>query len=255
MKFCTSCGKEVDPGTKFCENCGTPLESALPPASPELPEPAQSRPAPPAPPGTGSPKSRVIIAVVAVICVIGAALFFGLPLLKGTAGSGSGLPAGAPVRPVTLNDQESAGPALSSTPSGITAGAVQRTEGRYETSYEQVYTLDQGFMYGQKVNFDHDLTRPPLYIKFDLTPGMVSREKLDPSTGMMVNATYANPNSWFEVKVLNAATGEAVDARGFNREYNGMTKQEFMVRSPGNYRVQLSGNDVRAHVVILIGNS
>jgi len=34
-----------------------------------------------------------------------------------------------------------------------------------------------------------------------------------------------------------------------------MTKQEYMVRTPGNYKVELSGNDVFAEVQILIGVS
>jgi hypothetical protein len=84
---------------------------------------------------------------------------------------------------------------------------------------------------------------------------MVSREKVDPSSGQMVNATYVNPNSWFEVRVLDVATGTMVDARGFNRQYSGMTKQEFMIRNSGNYRVEMAGNDVTAHIEMLIGNS
>jgi hypothetical protein len=45
------------------------------------------------------------------------------------------------------------------------------------------------------------------------------------------------------------------DEQGFNKGYSIMTIQEFMVRAPGNYRVEMTGNDVTAEVRILTGNS
>jgi hypothetical protein len=129
---------------------------------------------------------------------------------------------------------------------------------RYGESYEQVYTLNKNFAFGQKEVFFQNLTRPPLYIKFNLTPAMITREKvinIGLSSEETVNATYPSPNAWFEVKVLDAGSGAVVDSRGFNKEYSVMTKQEFMVRNEGNYQVELSGNDVFAEVRILRGTS
>jgi hypothetical protein len=255
MVFCTSCGKEVSPGVKFCENCGTPVEqtpvSPAPSAIPSVPVPIAKKP-------PASARTLVIVAVAGIICLIAAAWFVGLPLLKGpqpavTATGVSGTP--TPVVPNFADPTTTVVPVTTTLPPAVPATPVQHTEDRYETSYEQIYTLDQAFSGGQKLSYNHQLTRPPLYIKFTVTPGMVSREKVDPSSGQMVNATYANPNAWFEVKVIDVATGTMEDARGFNRQYSGMTKQEFMIRNSGNYRVEMSGNDVTAHIEILIGNS
>jgi hypothetical protein len=255
MVFCTSCGKEVSPGVKFCENCGTPVEqtpaSPAPPATPSAPVTMAKKP-------PVASRTLVIMAVAGVICLIAVAWFVGLPLLKGpqsavTATGISGTP--TPVVPNFPDPTTTVIPVTTTLLPEAPTTPVQHTEDRYETSYEQIYTLDQAFSGGQKLSYNHELTRPPLYIKFNVTPGMISREKVDPSSGQMVNAIYANPNAWFEVKVLDAATGAMVDARGFNRQYSGMTKQEFMIRNSGNYRVEMSGNDVSAHIEVLIGNT
>jgi hypothetical protein len=199
----------------------------------------------------------MIVAIAGVICLIAVAWFVGLPLLKGSHPTSSGGVPGTPYPTVQSVPDPSVSvipvatsilPVTSSTP-------VQHTEDRYETAYEQIYTLDQTFAGGQKISYNHDLTHPPLYIKFNVTPGMITREKVDPSSGQMVKAKYANPNAWFEVSVIDVATGTVVDARGFNKKYSGMTNQEFMIRNAGNYRVEMSGNDVSAHIEIFIGNT
>jgi hypothetical protein len=255
MAFCTSCGKEVSPGVKFCENCGTPVEqipvAPAPPAVPTAPVTMAKKP-------PASSRTLLIGAIAGIMILIAVAWFVGLPLLKG---SPPAVPAaGVSVTPATAvpNVPDPSPSVVPVTPTLLPSASttpVQHTEDRYETAYEQIYTLDQIFNGGQKLSYTHDLTRPPLYIKFNVTPGMITRQKVDPSSGQMVNAIYANPNSWFEVAVLDAATGVVVDARGFNKQYSGMTKQEFMIRNSGNYRVEMSGNDVDAHIEILIGNT
>jgi hypothetical protein len=255
MAFCTSCGKEVSPGVKFCENCGTPVEQTpVAPAPPAVPTaPATMAKKPPS-----SSRTLLIGAIAGIIILIAVAWFVGLPLLKGSQPAVPAAGISATPTPVVPNFPDPS-PTVETVAAIFTPAAtptpVQRTEDRYETSYEQIYTLDQVFNGGQKLSYNHELTRPPLYIKFNVTPGMITRQKVDPSSGQMVDATYANPNAWFEVKVLDVATGTMVDARGFNKQYSGMTKQEFMIRNSGNYRVEMSGNDVDAHIEILIGNS
>jgi hypothetical protein len=205
-----------------------------------------------------SSRTLLMGAIVGIILLIAVAWFVGLPLLKGSPPAVPAAGVAATPTPVVPNfpaPSPSAVPVSTTLLPEAATTPVQRTEDRYETSYEQIYTLDQVFNGGQKLFYNHELTRPPLYIKFTLTPGMVSREKVDPSSGQMVNATYVNPNAWFEVRVLDVATGTMVDARGFNRQYSGMIKQEFMIRNSGNYRVEMAGNDVSAHIEMLIGNS
>jgi hypothetical protein len=147
-------------------------------------------------------------------------------------------------------------PATLATP--VIVAKVEKFEERYGDSYIEIYSLNQKFTLGQKVTFTHQLTQPPLYIKFNLTPASLPRQKVIDvglSTEQVINTTYPSPNSWFEVKVLDAGSGALIDARGFNKEYSVMIKQEFMVRSPGNYRVEMSGNEVTASISVLTGNS
>ncbi|MEI7856957.1 MAG: hypothetical protein WCH85_05575, partial [Methanomicrobiales archaeon] len=65
--------------------------------------------------------------------------------------------------------------------------------------------------------------------------------------------TETSPYAWFEVKVFDAETGSIVDQQGFWKDYPDLTNYKFMVRKQGNYRVEMSGNDVDAEVQMLIG--
>jgi hypothetical protein len=69
-----------------------------------------------------------------------------------------------------------------------------------------------------------------------------------------ITVTYVNPNAWFEVTVFDSGNGTIVDTRGFNKDYSQITRQEFMVRTKGTYRIEMSGNDVSVDVQILTGD-
>jgi hypothetical protein len=75
------------------------------------------------------------------------------------------------------------------------------------------------------------------------------------SSERVVNTSYTSPSAWFTVSIYDADNGGLVEEQGFNKEYSVMTKQEFMVRAPGNYRIEMTGNDVIAEVRILTGKS
>jgi hypothetical protein len=279
MPFCPSCGNETDPGQKFCGNCGSPLDLITPP-----PEPLQHPPPPPAPlqvPGAPAPlpsapllppppplpplavagakkpvskKTGIIIAAVAVIAIVAAIYVIGIPAMKGGTPSGTGMKA----TPSPTPAMTTVPPAVNGTTSTLPPTPVQKRDDRYEETYEQIYAKDRDYKFGEREVFSHELTRPPLFIQFNITPSMVSREKLVDirlSTEHNVTAVYISPNAWFEVKVLDADTGAVVDKRGFNRDYSVMTQQDFMVRTKGNYRIEMSGSDVSVSVRILIGNS
>jgi hypothetical protein len=64
MAFCNSCGATLNPGTKFCNKCGTAVAEAIT----SSPAPAPLAP----PPSTGSSNAlKIILIAVAVIVVIG----------------------------------------------------------------------------------------------------------------------------------------------------------------------------------------
>ena len=253
MPFCTSCGAEISADNKFCTSCGAPMDQLVGPVTPGHPLPVQPVPAekPKIP-----KKTLLIIGIVAVLVILAAAYVAGVPMLKAVP-SQQPVPAtvpGTPARHVTTYVQPSKTSIIP--PTAVTP--QQTFEIRYGDSYEQVYTLTRDFSFGEKKVFTQEITRPPLYIKFNLTPDNITREKvinIGLASEETINTTYPSPNAWFEVKVLDAGTGAVIDKRGFHKEYSEMTKQEFMVRKQGNYQVEISGNDVLAEVRILIGTA
>jgi hypothetical protein len=273
MPFCTSCGKESPPGKKFCEYCGAPLE---PPAAPVMPAAAPAAPVsspvalaatiPPAPvlrtvapgkTGGGSGKGPLVAGFVIILILVAGAYFIGLPMLGGPKDAGTGIPATTATTHLPTVTLTGTQPAITlNTQITGTPGTIQTYEDRYMESYNQVYSINQPFSGGQKEVFPQDLTNPPLYIKFNITPKMYIGEKrvdIGMPSERIVNTSYPSPNAWFKVNVYDAGNNALVEDQGFNKEHSVTTKQEFMVRAPGNYRVEMSGNDVTAEVRILTG--
>lgn len=262
MPFCTSCGKEVPPGKKFCEYCGTPIEQpAAPPAAPPILSAAPaSLQASTVPPSRGSAKTIVIAGIVGILIILASVYFIGLPLIRGSPGTGSTLPqvTALPTLPQTPftpapSVETSSAPVTTTSPSGSLT-----YEEKYMETYTQVYSINRAFVGGQKEIFTQILNTPPLYIKFNVTPKFYYGEKtvdIGLHSERVVNTSYPSPNAWFLVKVYDAGNGELAEEQGFNKQHGVTTKQEFMVRAPGNYRVEMSGNEVIAEVRILTGKS
>ncbi|MDO8872190.1 MAG: zinc ribbon domain-containing protein [Methanoregula sp.] len=263
MPFCTSCGAEVAADKKFCVQCGAPMEQVTAPAAPVTP--AAIKVPVTLPPDYGTPPvqpkkpntSMIIGGIVVVLVIIAVVYFAGMPMLKANQKSSDGfVPSQTPA--VTHTMVQTALPTLQYTTTipETTTLPVEVRDARLEEDYEQVYTLNQKFAFGQKVNFAHDLTRPPLYIKFNLTPTIITRHRLisiGTNNEHYENTTETSPYAWFEVKVLDAGSGSVIDQQGFGNDYSDITKQNFMVRQKGNYRIEMSGNEVLADVQVLIG--
>jgi hypothetical protein len=250
MRFCTSCGKETTPGTKFCESCGAPVEPVPEaPAQPAI-QPGITAPAPKKP----LPIQWIAGIVVLLVVVAAGAYFVGLPYLQKSKTVPTTAQPPAPV-PKTI----ALTPVITGTLPVVTPAptrTVRKLEGRYEESYDEIFTLNQFFAFGEKEIFSYDLTEPPLYIKYNLSPKLITREKvinIGLSSEETILVTYPNPNAWFEIKVLDASNGAIIANQGFGKDFPDVTKSEFMVRNPGNYRVEFSGNDVTAEVSILKG--
>lgn len=269
MPFCTTCGAEVAADKKFCVQCGAPMEPVTGPAVPVTPSGPGVAVSPPAPFGalpvqSKKTKTTLIIGGIVVVLVILAAVYFvGMPMLKANQKSAGGFTP-SPTSSVTYTVMQTAQPTpqytmeipettiVPETP----ALPVQVRDERFEEEYERIFTINQMFSFGQKVNFDHDLTLPPLYIQFNLTPTQITRHRLV-SIGTHLehyeNTTETNPLAWFEVKVLDAGSGAVIDQQGFGKDYPDVTKRYFMVRQKGNYRIEMSGNEVMADVQIMTG--
>lgn len=74
IPFCPSCGKNVEPGKRFCENCGAPITApASPPAAPQYtapPPPAYAQSAPQGQPVTppAQQKNSALAAIASFLC-------------------------------------------------------------------------------------------------------------------------------------------------------------------------------------------
>jgi hypothetical protein len=258
MPFCIACGKEIGADQKFCEYCGAaqgqPAALLSPQSqSPPPPPPPAVTPPPVNPPQVAAKKklpvkmhTAVIFGVAVVVAFIAGLYFIGLPFMKGASSSGA-------AAEVTISPNITTAIPTTIVPTPIPQTPALKRADQYEETYEEIYTSNRSYKFGEKEIFPHNLTRPPLYIRFNIIPGMVTREKLDP-TGVNVTAVYVNPNAWFEVKVFDSATGTVVDRQGFNKDYSQITQQGFMVRTRGNYRIEMSGNDVSVFVQILTGD-
>ena len=266
MAFCTSCGEEIPPGSKFCENCGAPVEQ-IEPVSPAprilSQEPPTGIPHQPLVPPLPEAKPLPLLPVIAVFVILVVALaagtwFFGLPYLQnaGIGAEPTTVPTPVPTtQPVTLLPTI---PRDTPVPWVTPTVTVRKLDPRYEEYYDEIYNLNQFFAYGQKETFAHDLTVPPLFIKYNLTPDMITRQKaidIGFSSERTINVTYANPNAWFEIQIIDANNGAVVEVKGYGKDYPDVTKSEFMVRNPGNYLIEMSGSFVTADISILTGKS
>lgn len=198
-----------------------------------------------------------------ILVIVVAAYVVGMPMLKANQNSFNGI-APVPTTAVTFPVMTTELPTPSYSTvipetepvTETTTLPVQIRDERLEEEYEPIYSLDQKFAFGQKVNFAHDLTRPPLYIRFNLTPTLITRHRLvsiGTNNEHYENTTENSPYAWFEVNVLDAKSGAIIDQQGFGKEYTDITKQSFMVRQTGNYIIEMSGNDVEADIQMLIG--
>jgi hypothetical protein len=287
MEFCRHCRNEIKPNQKFCDQCGAPVKNIYTP-------PAGDEPAPPAPqvpplakparidPGlvsdifpekdesrqpaprpaagrmdTYSSRSNLPFIAFALI-IMGALVLIAVSILISVPGSTlaaylwppTPVPTPAPTPVPTTATPEP-------TPIPTTVLAV---EDRYRETYEVIYSKERSFLYGEKEKFPHTLTKPPLFIAFNVTPAMVNETKIagiGTSSEHVVYAVYPDPHAWYEVRVLDAATGDAIDAYGFGagKGYSTQGNQEFMVRKGGDYVIEMSGNGVDVKTQIRIGTS
>ena len=73
MSFCTGCGNNVDPASKFCDKCGKPMSAMPAQAAPAAGAAAARAPIPPPPPakqGSGLLKPLLIILGVIVLLFV-----------------------------------------------------------------------------------------------------------------------------------------------------------------------------------------
>lgn len=289
MPFCTSCGKEVAPGQKFCDQCGSPIEQAgsaaplpapeavaeIPPAAPPVPE---APPVPPAPqekkPIVSPPtkdeatrsRTKIVVAVVIILVVLAAAAYYAiLPMI----GAGGALPVQVPGAVQTTETpamesvpatMETPAPAAISTPETETTEQVIVHDDVTNMDYLQVYNItDTDFTPGTTKIFSYDLTTPPMVVRYVVSPVMTTSKKMvniGTSSEHLIDAMYPNPDAYLEITIYNADNNAIISQHGFQKKiYSSDLEQEFKVLAPGNYRIEIAGDKVTADVRMVAGQS
>ncbi len=126
---------------------------------------------------------------------------------------------------------------------------------RNGVTYEQIYASDRPYMYGLKESHVFPLEYPPLYIRYTVTPAMVSQTRpVGNESGPEIreDTLYPDTAAWFEIMVINTTSYQVVEQHGYgHREGDDLqASQDFMVRAKGNYRMITSGDRVNASVTV-----
>ncbi|MBS1194452.1 MAG: uncharacterized protein H6R29_384 [Methanomicrobia archaeon] len=105
---------------------------------------------------------------------------------------------------------------------------------------------------------EYQAEHAPLLIDVTLKPNIVSRGTVerDPTCTptefntclRAVTATYPDPTAWFSLKVINTGTGQIVAQDGYGREYDVSEQMHITAKSPGMYRIEMTGNRLSAVV-------
>ncbi|HIH27438.1 MAG TPA: hypothetical protein HA256_05605 [Methanoregulaceae archaeon] len=105
--------------------------------------------------------------------------------------------------------------------------------------------------------YSYNLVYAPLVIDICIKPNMTTRtiwyeDRLGKTTERTETITTISPNAWFEVTVRDSSSGNIVAKEGFARLYSVDTAKSLVIRSPGNYLIEFTGNDITAEIQIRV---
>jgi len=94
---------------------------------------------------------------------------------------------------------------------------------------------------------------PPLFIEMCLSPKMVTRNiwyesRFTTREDVYVTKTVISPNAYLEVRVRDRGSGNIIAEDGFAKTYSIDTHRVLTIRTPGDFLVEFSGNDITAAV-------
>ncbi|MDD1656270.1 MAG: hypothetical protein LUO87_02715 [Methanomicrobiales archaeon] len=126
-----------------------------------------------------------------------------------------------------------------------------------QVTYVEVYHKEYAFK-GNTTGLEYSLNHPPLLIDVTVKPVNITRTTsvrdvtCQPTEYNLclksVKVTYPDPNAWFTIKVKPQGSTQVVAEDGFARDYDVGFEKRLTVRSPGNYFIELSGNQVSVDV-------
>jgi hypothetical protein len=216
--------------------------------------------------------NRIIIAcvfiLVAMTCISGCIS----PPEENPSGTGNGNTAGSSITPTLTQESNGSGPTPTASPSPGEAGYLTQATpfpvvttpasnisgtrlpdaATVPVEYVAIYYDTIAFK-NHKIAYTYELYRPPLVIEMCFSPNMTSRtiwyeSKYGDHQEKTETVTTISPYAWFEVTVRDPVTGQVVAEDGYSRGYSVEPGKDLILRSPGKYLIELSGNELSAEI-------
>ena len=122
--------------------------------------------------------------------------------------------------------------------------------------YVALYYQDVTFR-NTRTAYTYNLVHAPLVIDMCIKPNMTTRtiwyeSNVGTRKEHTETITTISPYAWFEVTVRDVASGNVVAKEGYARLYSVDSAKSLVIRSPGNYLIEFTGNDVSAELQIRV---
>ena len=145
---------------------------------------------------------------------------------------------------------------VGTTPTSGMSGTRLEDKPANATEYMAIYYGNIQFK-NNKTAYTYELYRPPLVIEMCFSPNMTSRtiwfeSKYGDHDEKTETVTSISPNAWFEVTVRDPVTGQVIAKEGYAKAYSVDTGKSLTIRSPGEYLIEFSGNELSAQIQIRV---
>jgi hypothetical protein len=142
-------------------------------------------------------------------------------------------------------------PAPTSSPRATMPAATQAA-----TTYLEIYNTTLTFNYNATA-FGFDLVRAPMTIKYTVHPLMVTRvieRESEYGTHDVVTFERDMPSELaeFVLTIYDKDTLAVISQEGYGKLYSYDETQELVIRTPGNYQIEMTGSFVTVDVIITV---
>jgi hypothetical protein len=145
----------------------------------------------------------------------------------------------------------------------ITYETVTITPKPVATEVTYVEVINKEYLFRANTTaLEYELEHAPMLLDVTLKPVMISRVTVERNPTCTptdfdtclrsVTATYPDPNAWFTLKAINTNTGQVVAQDGYGRDYDVSEAMHFTIKTPGMYRIEMTGNRMSAVVRIRV---
>jgi hypothetical protein len=108
-----------------------------------------------------------------------------------------------------------------------------------------------------KTAYTYELVRPPLVIEMCFSPNMTSRtiwyeSQYGSHEEKTQTVTSISPYAWFKVVVRDPVSGQVIAEDGYAKGFSVEPGKDLTIRSPGNYLIEFSGNELSAQIQVRV---